>query len=123
MVGQQWGAPTRLAPTSPFVSTETPRLTYKAGYRLGEDLARAGYQLSLGKYPGNVRYATSTPGAFTIDRPWGWTPMYNAGAVRGVLQAEGRIIFTSKVYTGTFRLEALQVLRHKGIVRFEGYRF
>ena len=105
----QGGAP--LAPSAATASATAPKLTYSQGFSLGNDLARAGYTGVFGKYPGNVQYVEAHPEAFTVDRPWGWTPMYNAGGVQGALQANGRFVFTSRTFTGTFRLEAEQVFR------------
>jgi hypothetical protein len=89
-------------------------MTYSYGYFMSYDLAQAGQTLVLGKYPGNVQYVRANPGTFTIDRPWGWSPMYNAGGVRGALEARGKILFTSDDYTGTFGREAVQVYTTQG---------
>jgi RHS repeat-associated protein len=105
----QSGAP--VAPSAATTSATAPTLTYSQGFSLSNDLARAGYTGVFGKYPGNVEYVEAHPDTFTIDRPWGWTPMYNAGGVQGALQANGRFVFTSRTFTGTFRLEAEQVFR------------
>jgi hypothetical protein len=100
-------------PFGGIVSDRTPRLSYGDGFRLGDDLSAAGFELSLGRYPSNVSYVKALPRSYTIDRPWGWTPNYNAGAVRGHLEAGGRVVFTSTTEgSQTFRLEATQVLDH-----------
>jgi RHS repeat-associated protein len=91
-----------------------PTLTYTQGYTLGNDLAKAGYTGALGHFPSNVQYVDAAANAFTVDRPWGWTPMYNAGAVRGVLEAGGAVQLTSPLNVarpGTFGLELQQLLR------------
>jgi hypothetical protein len=86
-------------------------------------MASAGYTLTLGRYRGNVQVVKSTAGAYTIDRPWGWTKSYNAGGVRGALDAGGDIRFTwrTKGSEGspwgfadgsTFYLEAKQIYAH-----------
>jgi RHS repeat-associated protein len=103
----QWGAP--LSPPATMVSG-APQFTYSQGFAYGYDLAKAGQTGVFGKYPGNVEYVDSHPGSFTADRPWGWTPMYNAGVVRGALEAGGSFKFTSETFTGTFGLEAHQIL-------------
>ena len=108
--GVQLGA--RSVPLAAHVSNKTPLWTYSHGYNLGLNMGEAGQTLVLGKFPGNVRFVNSTAGTYTLDRPWGWTKMYNAGAVRGHLEAGGNIRFTSQDFTGTFGLEANQVLNN-----------
>ena len=105
------------ASTAPVVATKPAPvqlsnrpLTYGEGFNLGYANAERGFELVLGKYPGNVRYVARTPGTVTLDVPVGWSPMYNAGYVRGYLEAGGNIRFTSQTFTGTFGLEARQVL-------------
>jgi RHS repeat-associated protein len=102
-----WGA--RMTPAA-IESNVTPRLTMADGYALGNDLGSAGQVLTLGKYPGNVQFVRANPWSYTVDRPWGWTPSYNAGAVRGHLDAGGAIHLTSETFTGTYKLEMDQVL-------------
>jgi hypothetical protein len=90
--------------------TKTPLLTMSDGYYLGRDMGQAWYTAVYGKYPGNIRFVNSNAGTYSVDRPWGWTRTYNAGAVRGHLESGGNIRFTSQQFTGTFGLEADQVL-------------
>jgi len=84
-------------------------LTYGDGYLAGEAAANEGRTLVLGKYPGNVEFVARTPGTVTVDVP-GWTPTYNAGMVRGNLDAGGKILTTSQEFTGTFAIEMEQIL-------------
>lgn len=102
-----WGA--RLQPSA-IESSIAPRMTMSQGYALGNDLGAVGETLTLGKYPGNVQFVRANPGTYTVDRPWGWTPGYNAGAVRGHLDAGGPIRLTSETFTGTYKLEVEQIL-------------
>ena len=85
-------------------------LTMSDGYALGSDLGSVGETLTVGKFPGNVEFVRANPGTYTVDRPWGWTPGYNSGAVRGHLDAGGPIRLTSETFTGTYRLEVEQIL-------------
>jgi hypothetical protein len=86
-------------------------LTYGQGYEHGSTYGSAGSELVLGKNPGNVEWVSQNPGTVTVNRSWGWSPMYNAGFVRGFLDAGGTAIrFTSQEYTGVFGLEAQQAL-------------
>lgn len=96
-----------------FVVGKVPAkpLTYGEGFNIGFKNAEAGHELVLGKYPGNVQYVARTPGTVTLDvAPQQWTPMYNAGYVRGYLEAGGNIRFNSQQFTGTFEIEAKQIL-------------
>jgi hypothetical protein len=112
-----WGA--RMRPDA-IVSGQVPTMTMGQGYQLGNDLGAAGYTLTLGKFPANVQSVETNLGTYTIDRPWGWTPTYNAGGVRGHLDAGGSIRFvappgvvdplTPGVFTGVFRLEVIQIM-------------
>ena len=95
---------------TPSSYQRTPQLTYSEGFELGAENARLGEELVLGKFPGNVEYVNRTVGTVTLNVPTGWTPMYNAGYVRGFLEEGGPIRFTSQDYTGVFGLEAQQVL-------------
>jgi RHS repeat-associated protein len=98
------------AGTPPPLQLSVKPLNYREGFELGYANAEKGLELVLGKYPGNVQYVTRTPGTVTLDVPAGWTPTYNAGYVRGYLEAGGKLRFTSQTFTGTFGLEARQVL-------------
>lgn len=85
--------------------------TTRQGFEWGFQNAQMGHELVLGKFPGNVEYAARTPGAVTLNVPaQKYSLMYNAGVVRGFLEAGGKIRFTSQTFTGTFGLEARQVL-------------
>nr|WP_256327749.1 RHS repeat-associated core domain-containing protein [Nitrosospira sp. Nl5] len=106
-VDMAWGA--RMRPAA-IESTVTPRLTMSQGHALGNDLGSAGKTLVLGRYPGNVQYVRNNFGTYTIDRPWGWTPGYNAGAVRGHMDSGAEVFLTSQDFGGTFRLEMEQLL-------------
>jgi RHS repeat-associated protein len=91
-----------------------PTLTYSQGYSLGNYSARAGQTAALGHFPSNARYVDAAANAFMVDRPWGWTPMYNAGVIRGVLEAGGTVRLTSPLNVArpaTFGLELQQLLR------------
>jgi RHS repeat-associated protein len=97
-------------PPGPTTPPPGKPLTYGDGYNMGSTAADAGLELVLGKFPGNVQYVSRTPGTVTLDVPTGWTPNYNAGYVRGFMEQGGKIRFTSEDFTGTFKLEAQQVL-------------
>jgi hypothetical protein len=90
------------------------RLTYKIGFERGEAAAEAGMELILGKYPANVNYVALTPGAVTLDVPYGWTPMYNAGFIRGFMESGGKIRLVSRNVSGTYETEVKQILTIPG---------
>ena len=102
-----WGAPLKSAAIE---STLAPKLTMWHGFALGNDLGSAGQTLAIGKYPSNVQFVRANPWSYTIDRPWGWTPNYNAGAIRGHMEAVGAIRLTSDELSGTYKLEVEQVI-------------
>jgi len=84
--------------------------TISQGYSLGADLGRAGQTAVFGKYPTNVQFVRANVGTYTLDRPWGWTPGYNAGAVRGHLDVGGTFRLLPGPLTGTYGLEVNQIL-------------
>jgi RHS repeat-associated protein len=114
----QWGAtlrPTGLTWDAASLEAQSRLgLTYSQGYQLGADFGRTNQTLVLGKFPANVEHVAANAGTYTVDRPWGWTAMYNAGAVRGVLEEGGGILLIPGAPTGTFGLELRQVLSEPG---------
>lgn len=91
--------------------------TYKYGYGQGVHAAEANQELVVGRYPANVNYVARTPGTITLDVPSGWTPTYNAGFIRGFMEAGGEISHIRIIpgeFTGTFRIEVQQILTIPG---------
>ncbi len=92
-------------------------LTYSNGYYRGTAAAEANQELVIGKFPDNVNYVRATAGTVTLDVPSGWTPTYNAGFIRGFMDAGGEISQIRIIpgeFTGTFRIEVQQILTIPG---------
>jgi RHS repeat-associated protein len=87
---------------------------YRYGYNLGEAAAQGGHELVLGRFPSNVNYVAENPGTLTLDVPSGWTPNYNAGFIRGFLDAGGSIRLVPGEVSGTFAIEIQQILTIPG---------
>jgi len=101
-----------------FATMGSRSLTYKDGFELGEAAANGKFELVIGKYPGNTNYVAATPGTVTLDVPGTslekWSPMYNAGFIRGFLENGGNIRMVSSDLTGTYGLEVKQILTIPG---------
>jgi RHS repeat-associated protein len=100
--------------TTTETSTSAFKLTYQYGFNQGYSAASVGDRLILGKFPGNVQYVEANVATATVDVPWGWTPNYNAGYVRGFLEGGGTVGLTSTTFTGTYSLEIQQLTAAEG---------
>ena len=96
----------------------TPR-TYDAAVEFGQQQALDGKSLAIGRYPDNVNHVAANPATtYTIDVP-GWTPNWNAGVIRGHLEAGGSVVVTPRrtggfpevEIEGTFQKELEQIYR------------
>ena len=97
------------------VSDKTPLLKEWHGRMIGDVFGRTEYTLALGQFPANQTYVEGHPGAYTIDRPWGWTLEYNIAAVQAHLDADGPVILLTPDNNAgsTYPIEVRQVMAHR----------